>query len=359
MLKVGGIWVSPFEVESALAAHEAVLEAAVVGHADADGLIKPQGVRGARRPARASDDAATELQAFVKAQLAPYKYPRWIEFVDRAAEDGDRQDPALQAARHERSRRAGAARSRRRSASAAARRALVFLHEGLGSVAQWRDFPARVARARRGCAALVYSRRGYGRSAPVALPRPLDYMHDEARASCPRCSTRCGIERCDPRRPQRRRVDRARHAAPTAASACAALVLIAPHVFVEDVSVASIARRATPTSTATCARGSRSTTATSTARSGAGTAPGSIPRSARGTSRSTCPRIDVPVLVIQGEDDPYGTLAQVDAIARQVARPRRRLMMLPRCGHAPHRDQPDATESAMVAFVKSLGLRAG
>jgi acyl-coenzyme A synthetase/AMP-(fatty) acid ligase len=78
MLKVGGIWVSPFEVESALAAHDAVLEAAVVGHADGDGLIKPKAfvVLAAGKQASAAD-----LQAFVKTRLAPYKYPRWIEFV--------------------------------------------------------------------------------------------------------------------------------------------------------------------------------------------------------------------------------------------------------------------------------------
>ncbi len=81
MLKVGGIWVSPFEVESALASHDAVLEAAVVGHADHEGLIKPKAFVVAKDPARAGDALGSELQAFVKSRLAPYKYPRWIEFV--------------------------------------------------------------------------------------------------------------------------------------------------------------------------------------------------------------------------------------------------------------------------------------
>jgi benzoate-CoA ligase family protein len=81
MLKVGGIWVSPFEVESALSEHEAVLEAAVVGHPDADGLVKPRAfvvLAGKHAP---SERLAAELKAFVKAKLAPYKYPRWIEFT--------------------------------------------------------------------------------------------------------------------------------------------------------------------------------------------------------------------------------------------------------------------------------------
>jgi len=81
MLKVGGIWVSPFEVEAALGAHEAVLEAAVVGHADDEGLIKPRAFVVLKATVSASPSLADELKAFVKGRLAPYKYPRWIEFV--------------------------------------------------------------------------------------------------------------------------------------------------------------------------------------------------------------------------------------------------------------------------------------
>jgi acyl-coenzyme A synthetase/AMP-(fatty) acid ligase len=84
MLKVGGIWVSPFEVESALAAHPAVLEAAVVGADDSDGLTKPKAFV-VLRDAAGRDPAhlVAELQAFVKTTLAPFKYPRWIEIVDQ------------------------------------------------------------------------------------------------------------------------------------------------------------------------------------------------------------------------------------------------------------------------------------
>jgi benzoate-CoA ligase family protein len=83
MLKVGGIWVSPFEVESALAAHPAVLEAAVVGAEDSDGLTKPKAFVVLREPASvaAPDALVAELKAFVKTALAPFKYPRWIELV--------------------------------------------------------------------------------------------------------------------------------------------------------------------------------------------------------------------------------------------------------------------------------------
>jgi 4-hydroxybenzoate-CoA ligase len=84
MLKVGGIWVAPFEVEQALVSHSSVLEAAVVGHPDADGLIKPRAlvVLQADGAERDPDALRGELQRHVKARVGPWKYPRWIEFVD-------------------------------------------------------------------------------------------------------------------------------------------------------------------------------------------------------------------------------------------------------------------------------------
>jgi len=81
MLKVSGIWVSPFEVEAALASHEAVLEAAVVGQPDENGLIKPKAFIVLRPDARQTSDLSAKLQQHVKDRLAPYKYPRWVEFV--------------------------------------------------------------------------------------------------------------------------------------------------------------------------------------------------------------------------------------------------------------------------------------
>ncbi len=82
MLKVGGIWVSPAEVEAALVEHPAVLESAVVGRDDRDGLLKPQAFVVLKERALASQALAEELKGFVKSRLAPYKYPRWIDFVD-------------------------------------------------------------------------------------------------------------------------------------------------------------------------------------------------------------------------------------------------------------------------------------
>jgi benzoate-CoA ligase family protein len=82
MLKVGGIWVSPFEVESILLEHPQVREAAVIGAADAESLVKPKAFVVLKHPEEASAALAEELKAFVKARMAPYKYPRWIEFRD-------------------------------------------------------------------------------------------------------------------------------------------------------------------------------------------------------------------------------------------------------------------------------------
>jgi acyl-coenzyme A synthetase/AMP-(fatty) acid ligase len=81
MLKVGGIWVSPVEVEATLVGHPSVLEAAVIGKEDADRLVKPQAFVVLKDPAPAPPGLAEELRAFVKDRIAPYKSPRWIEFV--------------------------------------------------------------------------------------------------------------------------------------------------------------------------------------------------------------------------------------------------------------------------------------
>jgi benzoate-CoA ligase len=82
MLKVGGIYVSPIEVEAALITHPAVLEAAVIGREDDERLVKPSAYVVLRPGQKGSDALADELRAHVKSQLAPYKYPRWIEFID-------------------------------------------------------------------------------------------------------------------------------------------------------------------------------------------------------------------------------------------------------------------------------------
>ena len=82
MLKVGGLWVSPVEIENTLMEHPSVLEAAVIGDQDTDGLIKPKAYVLLKSEFKATDELRIELQSQVKSKLAPYKYPRWVEFVD-------------------------------------------------------------------------------------------------------------------------------------------------------------------------------------------------------------------------------------------------------------------------------------
>jgi 4-hydroxybenzoate-CoA ligase len=82
MLKVGGIWVSPVEVESTICKHPAVLESAVIGHPDEKDLVKPKAFVVLREGHEPSEALAEEIKALVKKELAPYKYPRWVEFVD-------------------------------------------------------------------------------------------------------------------------------------------------------------------------------------------------------------------------------------------------------------------------------------
>jgi pimeloyl-ACP methyl ester carboxylesterase len=234
---------------------------------------------------------------------------------------------------------------------------IVLLHEGLGSVSAWRDFPARLSAAT-GMGALVYSRWGYGKSDPVSLPRPLSYMHDEALSSLPEVLDAAGVRSCvlfghsdggsiaivfaGSGLPQ---VERVR-----------GLVLEAPHVFVEDVSVKSIAdAREAYRATDLRARLERHH-GTNVDGAFRGWNDAWLDPGFRAWNIETyLPRVHVPTLVLQGEDDAYGTLAQVDAIERGSGGPVKRLI-LPRCGHAPHRDRPDEVLEGTVAFVASLGV---
>ncbi len=353
MLKVGGIWVSPFEVESALAAHPAVLEAAVIGAQDADGLTKPKAYvvlrdRGAAAPAGLVD----ELKAFVKAAARAVQVSALDRRGRRAAEDRDRQDPALQAAR-------GAVtfldvdgvRLEAAWIGEPAARALVFLHEGLGSITQWRETPAAIA-ATCDLPALVYARAGYGRSTPIALPRPRSYMHDEA-ARLPAILAAAGV-----REPVLvGHSDGASIAIIAAASGgvrVRGLVLIAPHVFVEDISVASIAAAA-------------QTYLHGDLRARLAKHHADVDGAFWGWNRAwldpdfrawnlevLLPHVRVRTLVVQGEDDAYGTRAQVDAIATQLGAPCE-VAMIADAGHAPFRDHPAVVHARIAAFVASLG----
>lgn len=227
---------------------------------------------------------------------------------------------------------------------------LVMLHEGLGSIALWKDFPQQIAE-RTGCAVLVYSRYGHGNSDQLMEKRPVNFMHREGEVVLPELLDKLSIERpillghSDggsisiifagkyPERP-------------------CALILEAPHVFVEDLSVASITQ-------------AKVNYETTELRQKLSRYHAHVDATFRGWNdiwldpnfrdwniEEYLAAIRCPVLCIQGEDDEYGTRAQVEAIAAQA--PQTEIMMLPDCQHSPHRNQPEKTLDRIVGFVSRV-----
>jgi pimeloyl-ACP methyl ester carboxylesterase len=226
---------------------------------------------------------------------------------------------------------------------------LVFLHEGLGSVALWKDFPDAVA-DECGCRALVYSRYGYGRSERLHAPRAVDYMHREALEVLPEVLAQLGVN--DP--VLIGHSDGASIALIHAAThPVRGLVAMAPHVFVEDITVESIAQAKTAfDGTDLPAKLARYHDDVETTFRGWNDI-WLHPDFRRWNIEGCLPRILCPLLLIQGEDDRYGTVAQIEAVARQVSVPVE-TVLLPRCAHSPHVDQRAATRDAIAAFVRSL-----
>jgi pimeloyl-ACP methyl ester carboxylesterase len=224
--------------------------------------------------------------------------------------------------------------------------ALVFLHEGLGSVALWRDFPARLA-AETGRRALLYSRAGHGASPAPAGPRTPRFMHDEALDALPALLAEHGIER-----PVLVGHSDGASIALIHASQhpVTKLVVLAPHVFVEDLSVASI-REARETFETTdlrdrMARYHRDPEATFRLWNDIWL----DPAFRDWNIEDVLPGIEAPLLAIQGEHDQYGTLAQIDAIEAGVRGPFERVVVDAR--HAPHLEAPEETLRAAAEFVR-------
>jgi pimeloyl-ACP methyl ester carboxylesterase len=232
---------------------------------------------------------------------------------------------------------------------------LVFLHDGIGSVRLWREFPAAVAEAT-GLPALVYSRRGYGDSDPYPGPRPIDYIHREARDVLPKVLASAGIARPI----LIGHSDGASIAliyAGSGSGPVVGLALLAPHVFVEDLTVASIAKagadyRANDVRQR-LARYHRDPDASFWGWNDVWLRP----EFRTWNIEELLPTIRSPMLVIQGTDDEYGTPAQCDAIRRAVSGPCD-VLMLENCRHSPHRDQPAATLDALRRFIAPLSARA-
>ena len=231
---------------------------------------------------------------------------------------------------------------------------LVFLHEGLGSASMWKDFPARLC-TEGGFRGLVFSRAGYGRSTPRPHDERLtpDYMHRQAREVLPAFLAAVGIDVAGDPPWLFGHSDGASialiHAA-TYPGAAAGLILLAPHIFVEDLSVHSIeqARYAYGT-TELREKLSRHHHDVDSAFWGWNDI-WLDPAFRHWNIEPLLPAVRVPVLAIQGHNDEYGTMAQVDDLGAHI--PQAEIIKLDKCAHSPHRDQPDAVIAATIAFIE-------
>jgi len=228
---------------------------------------------------------------------------------------------------------------------------LVFLHEGLGSVALWKNFPADVVAAT-GCPALVYSRYGHGKSDRLTAARNVDYMHREALDVLPEVLDQLGIEAPV-------LIGHSDGASIALIHAGAGkrpvrgVVAMAPHVFVEDITARRIAEaKTTFQNTDLAEKLSRYHDHVESTFSGWNDI-WLHPDFRRWNIEEHLAGIGAPVLLIQCEDDQYGTVEQIEAIARQVSGSVETLMLAD-CAHSPHQAQKDATLAAIVGFVARL-----
>jgi pimeloyl-ACP methyl ester carboxylesterase len=241
---------------------------------------------------------------------------------------------------------------------------LVFLHEGLGSVALWRDWPAQLCQLL-GCAGWVYSRRGYGQSSSVPdvrgpsrqvgearerqgrlLP---DYMHHEALEVLPALLKALGVERPVLVGHSDGGTIALIHASHHDVAGC---VVMAPHVMVETLSIQAITAAQQAYENGTLRQRLAPFHADV---DGAFWQWCDVWLSDAFRSFDIRPELrclKAPLLAIQGEDDAYGTMAQIEDIARAV--PHAQWLKLSDCGHSPHRDQPEAVAKAVQAFMRHL-----
>jgi pimeloyl-ACP methyl ester carboxylesterase len=240
--------------------------------------------------------------------------------------------------------------------TADSRPSLVFLHEGLGSVALWRDFPDTVAR-RLGSPALIYSRFGYGQSDGLAARNSARFMHEEGLKVLPALLDALGVE-CPLLVGHSDGASIAIIHAAASGRAVRGLVLMAPHAFVEPICVASIARiRDAYLTTDLRERLAKYHRHVDDAFLGWADTWLS-PEFRTWSIEDLVGQVAQPMLLIQGLDDEYGTLEQLDRIQARAKAPTSRLV-LDNCGHAPHRDQETAVVDAIAAFARGLDGRRG
>jgi pimeloyl-ACP methyl ester carboxylesterase len=230
---------------------------------------------------------------------------------------------------------------------------IVMLHEGLGSVSTWGEFPQRLAE-NTGVGVFAYSRAGYGRSSTVTLPRPLDYMQREAAEVLPKLLDAISFRRGILLGHSDGASIAAQYAGTHQDHRVRALVLMAPHFFVEPQGLAEI-------------RNARTAYQTTDLRARLARHHADVDAAFRGWNEAwldpqferafditeALAYIRVPMLLIQGEADRYGTLAQVRAAQEECYCPVETLVMAG-VGHAPHREKADETLTAIATFADRI-----
>ena len=226
---------------------------------------------------------------------------------------------------------------------------IVMLHEGLGAVTTWGDFPARLAE-KTGAGVFVYSRAGYGKSSTIKLPRQLDYMQREATEVLPQLLDAIGFKRGILLGHSDGATIAAYYAGSVQDHRVRGLILIAPHFFMEDSNIEAIRKIVATYETtdlrAKLARHHADVDAAFRGWSGAWLDPGF----ATFDTTDALAYIRVPILVLQGVADPYGTLAQVRVLEEECYCPVE-AMVLDGVGHAPHREDSAGTLSTIADFI--------
>ena len=230
---------------------------------------------------------------------------------------------------------------------------LLYLHVGLGCAAMWHDFPGELAAAT-GCGALVFSRLGYGGSDECERPRPLRFMHHEGLGVLPELLEKAGVTECVLVGHSDGGSIGIIYAGGTPALPLRGLITEAAHVFCEDLTVQSIQ--------AARERYREGDLREKLQKYHGPNVDGAFwgwndawlhPDFMQWNLEEYLPGIRVPLLAIQGAEDPYGTPAQVEAIVNQAGG-RVEALVLENCGHAPHRDHPESTLKAMRDFILRL-----
>jgi pimeloyl-ACP methyl ester carboxylesterase len=230
---------------------------------------------------------------------------------------------------------------------------LVFLHEGLGCISTWGDFPSELAAAT-GCGAFVYSRLGYGKSDAIILPRPIRYMHDEGLDVLPQILEVTGIRDCILIGHSDGGSIAIIYAGGTEVAPLRGVITEAAHVFCEDICIQAVHNAREMYLNGALKRSLEKHHGGNTENVFWGWHDvWLLPDFRNWNLEEYLSEVKIPMLVIQGEDDQHGSPAQAEAISRQVPASGE-AMMIPDCGHAPHKEQEAVVFNAMKTFISGL-----